>query len=197
MQQSKDRSSNDNGSVRRHRTAFSSNGIVTGGTLFGSKNVSGSTLARVVREDNVGISSTKPCDRFVGGSVASTNTRARGRWAAARQENTSERFSGKMEGGRAGGPSHDETAGGTIHGPSSGEPRVSSLPADAGFKGDSNGRNDGPGGGYDELGGESTFLAAHPLDSGIRSVEGGFGGRGGAGAFSDPRGAADPWNGRR
>ena len=60
------------------------------------------------------------------------------------------------------------------------------------------GRDDGAGqgnarGGYGELGGESMFLAAHPLRSGVeeRAVNGRDG------ALLDPRLAADPWNRRR
>lgn len=48
-------------------------------------------------------------------------------------------------------------------------------------------------GGYGELGGESTFLAANALDSGL--AEGTLHGR--AGAVLDPRNAAGPWGPRR
>lgn len=47
-------------------------------------------------------------------------------------------------------------------------------------------------GGHDELGGESTFLAAHPLDSGIGEAVS----QGRRGVFVDPRAAADPWGAR-
>lgn len=81
----------------------------------------------------------------------------------------------------------DVEGGGTIHGllgSTNGRPKVSSR--------DTGASEVDYRAGHGELGGESTFLAAHAHDSGIR--EGVSQGRGGA--FVDPRTAADSWSAR-
>lgn len=199
--------------LRRHRTAVSSDGAVTGGALFDNQRGSEPAWAR---ESGRNRSCTSHVSDGVGprdrGSRrpppgGEQTNRPMGRWEATREDDAPRDHSSAHHRRPAVEGVYDGTtaAGGTTHGLlGKNGPRISSsLAADSGDLaaeiGD-NRRNSSSRGGageiYDELGGESTFLAALPGDPGMGMGDGSLG-RNGESAFWDPREAADPWAARR